>query len=237
MLPLVGVVAIGFLVVAGKLFFFSSSEEVKVPLPVMEPLPLQQERPDPVNEPPINLQEEPVAADSPVASLPIEVSSVPVSSSPDVPERRVDSLGGVLDVWAVPSNDENNNVVVVVPPSPPPSPSPSPPPQPVVRPRPAPAPPAPNPNPVRPAPAPTPVNPEPAKPTWMVQVGAFSTQAAADSFLRQVTQAGYQGTVVSSRTLHRVLVQGEASREETLALATRMSQNGFRGAFIVPPRQ
>jgi cell division septation protein DedD len=71
----------------------------------------------------------------------------------------------------------------------------------------------------------------------MVQVGAFSTQAAAEAFLQRVTKAGYEGVVVSSKTLHRVLVQGEASREETLVLATRMSQNGFRGAFIVPPRQ
>jgi cell division protein FtsN len=247
MLPLVGVVAIGFLVVAGKLFFFSTSEEKSSPLPILQPLLPQ---PDPVpqggntsetNDAPIFIaNEEPAIKEPAVEELVVENSStvanaipVPIPSSSDGQERRSDPFGGALDIRDVPSEDEpeNNNVVVVVPPRPRPAPVPAPAPirnsQTQNR---TPTPPTPAP------PAPTP-NPEPAKPSWMVQVGAFSTQAAADAFSQQVTKAGYKATVVSSRTLHRVLVQGEDSREATLALATRMSQNGFRGAFIVTPRQ
>jgi cell division protein FtsN len=71
----------------------------------------------------------------------------------------------------------------------------------------------------------------------MVQVGAFSTPAAANAVSQQVTKAGYSATVVAGKILHRVLIQAGPTREDALTLATQMSQNGFRGAFIVPPRQ
>jgi cell division protein FtsN len=246
MLPLVGVVAIGFLVVAGKLFFFSASEEAKVPLPVIDSQ-ISPHAPDPqrggfaqAGETSADPDEDREPEDSPGS----------VSASSDTQERQADPLGGVLDIHADPfdpsdSSDSSNvdvkkEIVVVVEPSPP---RPAPIPAPIPTPSPAPTPPAPDPDPVpiqrqeRPAPNPDPPFSEPAKPVWRVQVGAFSTRVAADAFLRQVTQAGYEGAVVSGKTLHRVLVQGESSREETLALATRMSRNGFPGAFIVPPKQ
>jgi cell division protein FtsN len=232
MLPLVGVVAVGLLVVAGKLFFFSTSEELKASLPIMTPLTLQL---DPVPQPQEKenetfIDEKSVIdekfvderlVEEPTVESPLIVTSVPALPSLDMQGRQTDPFGGVLSIMAVPSNNDaatpKSNVVVVIPPSPRPTP--------VVAPT------------LRPTPTPTPPKPKSANSTWMVQVGAFSTQAAADAFSRQVTKAGYKATVVSSKTLYRVLVQGENSRKETLALATQMSQNGFRGAFIVPPRQ
>ena len=71
---------------------------------------------------------------------------------------------------------------------------------------------------------------------WMVQVGAYSTKAAAESIRQQAVKSGFTASIASGRSLHRVLVQGGATREEALALATRLSKMGFQGAFIVPPR-
>jgi cell division protein FtsN len=79
--------------------------------------------------------------------------------------------------------------------------------------------------------------PTPTKPSWMVQVGAFSTQAAANAVSQRITKAGHSATVVAGKNLHRVLVQAGPTREDALTLATQMSQSGFQGAFIVPPRQ
>ena len=74
------------------------------------------------------------------------------------------------------------------------------------------------------------------RPNWMVQVGAYSTRAAAETVVRQITQTGHTASVVSGRTLHRVLVQAGPTRQDALDLATRLGQAGFPGAFVVPPR-
>ncbi|MDR1977364.1 MAG: SPOR domain-containing protein [Synergistaceae bacterium] len=245
MLPLVGIIAIVLLVVAGKFFFFSGLEEDQAPLPVIEgPSRVPQGgKPAQAEEGVVDKQKDAPLPDdtSSVASSPVVVSSVPSNSE----ERRTQLT--TLDVLAVPYDSKSasnpsapQEVTVVVPqPSPPPKPQSQsqPRPVPVVREQPKPQPVA---NPVAerrtPPVSEPPKEPEPAKPSWMVQVGAFSTRAAADAVSQQVTKAGYSATVVAGKSLHRVLIQAGPTREDALALATRMSQTGFQGAFIVPPR-
>jgi cell division protein FtsN len=87
-----------------------------------------------------------------------------------------------------------------------------------------------------PAPAKEPEKKEPEKkPGWMVQVGAFSTPAAAEAVVQQLGKAGYQATVLPGK-LNRVLVPAGSTRAEALTQAEKMSKSGFQGAFIVPPR-
>jgi cell division protein FtsN len=234
MLPLVGIIAIVLLVVAGKFFFFSGAEEGQTPLPrIEEPSRVSQGGKPAQAEEVVDRQKETpplerrASAETPgEAPSSVVVSSVPVNKE----ERR--PLGTGLDILAVPYDSKTPS-----PPSPPVTPQevtvivpklPVQPKPPVVN-------VAPEKQPL-PAAEPKP-DPAAAKPSWMVQVGAFSTQAAASAVSQQVTKAGYKATVVAGKNLHRVLIQAGPTREDALALATRMSQPGFHGAFIVPPRQ
>ena len=240
MLPLVGFVAIGLLAVAGKLFFMSGMQQSRPPLPVIVGTPPQQERPAQAEESrTTTIQREEKTPEKEVSST----VSADVMSRSRTEERRT------LDVLAIPYNEaqpvqaqpQNRSTVTVREP---------------VKPQ-AQAEPKPQTNPqvqAKPQSArstvviqtPAPQNPKPAvaqektavspNSNWMVQVGAFSTQAAAQNVAQQATKAGHTATIVSGRTLHRVLVQSGSTREEALALATRLSRSGFEGAFIVPPR-
>jgi cell division protein FtsN len=66
----------------------------------------------------------------------------------------------------------------------------------------------------------------------MVQVGAFSTAAAAGARSKELAGDGYSASVVSGK-LHRVLVRGGATRAAAVAVAAKIGQ----GAFVVPPGQ
>jgi rare lipoprotein A len=74
-----------------------------------------------------------------------------------------------------------------------------------------------------------------SRPAWRVQVGAFSTKAAADDVARRISKDGHSVAVVSGNRVHRVLVSA-ASGSEASALAARMDRSGFPGAFVISPR-
>jgi cell division protein FtsN len=249
MLPLVGIIAIVLLVVAGKFFFLSGAGEGQPPLPRLEESSHVSTRGNRAQAEEIITERQkdaPVPNDSAASS---SANSSPVVVSP-VPSNREESRPALteLNLWAVPydgkapsASTSSQGAAVATPRTTPvagssttTSNSGS---RPVVVVRPVtPAPPQTTGRTAQTAPSAESPTPPPAKPSWMVQVGAFSTQGAANTVSQQVTKAGYSATVVPGKNLHRVLVQAGSTREEALTLATRMSQIGFKGAFIVPPR-
>jgi cell division septation protein DedD len=68
---------------------------------------------------------------------------------------------------------------------------------------------------------------------WMVQVGAFSTPAAAAAVAKQLTEAGYRSVVLPGK-LNRVAVQAGSTKKDALDQATKMGKSGFEGAFVIP---
>lgn len=234
MLPLVGLVAIGLLLVAGELFFFSDVQTDKRPVPVIAPLP------PPVQE----RQAEAEAREQPqnVPAPPAHVSVFDRPHAETTPEKPAEIKPlAFLNVLAVPYGGKTESAPAAQ--SAPPSVS-------VVQPEKKPAGQKPPPSPA--APAPSRPQPEKAVPPkkqtppvvqttrksagWMVQVGAFSTKEAAEAVTQQLTQANYATTLLSGKTLYRVLVQAGSTRDEALAQATKLAKIGFQGAFIVPPR-
>jgi cell division protein FtsN len=266
MLPLVGLVAIGLLLVAGKIFFFSDFQGGVPPIP--ETIAPPGTPRSPVN-PNVPRADAGVGLNKPLSGAQPAVGA-PLAS----PQRAVADGNLILDLGqsnkaqaqekpvaaqANQNRTESNKasattttreeIKVVSTPSPqarPVTPA-APKPEPQSKPAPKPAelrPAAPRPAvPRQPRPAqPNQTQPEKtvaeqtAKPNWMVQIGAFSTRAAADNVVNQVTQAGHTANVLSGTTLHRVLIQAGPTKQDALNLATRMGQSGFPGAFVIPPR-
>ena len=227
MLPLVGIIAIALLVVAGKLFFFSGWEGNRSPLPRIE------------DRARVSQREQPAPAEEAVSER---------VSSPTLPSASVDPSQHVLEILAVPYDSKISPVstapvTVVIPSSTWPSVTPKPSPKPSVTARAT----ATQKPPVATLGKGTASKPKtdtalkkdttPKNTSWMVQIGAFSTRASANAISQQVTKRGYSATVITGKNFHRVLIKAGPTREEALALATQMSKNGFQGAFIVPPRQ
>jgi cell division protein FtsN len=243
MLPLVGIIAIVLLVVAGKVFFLSGLEEDQSPLPRLEEFSRIPPKGNPAQaEEIIADRQDDIPSPDDNALFAVPSSSVIVSSVPSNEERRPQ-----LDILAVPYDSQTSSVstapqeIIVVEPKTTPAANASdsrsvaavrsaPPvwarPQRIER-----------ATPEESIPSVSESKAPPVQPSWMVQVGAFSTQTAANSVSQQVTKAGYSAMVVAGKNLHRVLIQAGSTREDALGLATQMSQIGFKGAFIVPPRQ
>jgi len=223
MLPLIGLVAIVLLFFAGKIFLFSDFQANSQPIPVSI-------------APPGVLR----------ADTEASVSGLP-------PEPSVPTTGGNLildsdyeDEALVASDDEDQDeayqsvdgpreeitreIIVVLPPAISPEPPLSQTIQPELEQQPGPN--------IDPGPAqPVQAQPEAAAPSWMVQIGAYSTRAAAESVLSRVTQEGHRAVVESGRMWHRVLVQAGPTRQDAESLAARLGQSGYPGAFIVPLRR
>ena len=255
MLPLVGLVAIGLLFVAGKIFFLYDLQAESQPIPVTVAPPVM-----------------PRVADESVSEPSAETGPV----MPEPSRQRV-SAGGNLVLDLVRNNNAQDNaaadtndstepndapqsadgvnreeIIIVSTPAlatpvqaepqsmPQPQPQEQPQAQPSLRPTETGSDVA---EPAQPEPAQPPrqtqperTDTQPNRANWMVQVGAYSTRAAADAVLERLTQDGHTVTVNSSRTLHRVMVQAGPTRQDALNLASRLGQAGFPGAFIVPPR-
>ena len=82
---------------------------------------------------------------------------------------------------------------------------------------------------------PDPVVPKPGNSSWHVQVGAFSSKESAVEVSRKLSQSGYKVSVSSGVRFHRVVVQAGSSRQDALALASRLHKEGFPDAFSIPP--
>jgi cell division protein FtsN len=256
MLPVVGIVAAGVLFVAGRLFFLSAPQGNRSELPVISVSPsgsvLPETRP---------AQAEPVPT-SPVREGRVTSDNPAPAAGSAVPQKRVLTTG--LDVLAVPYDGKSSSqgssggpadksdagkqtdnssqpasgreppkgrgqaVKVLAPresqtkkePTAPTGETPK------------------NPRVAQqsaPKPNTTPEKKEPPKNSWRVQVGAFSTPAAAAAVAQELSRAGYEPIVLHGK-LNRVMVQAGSTRAEALAQAAKMGKSGFRGAFIVPPR-
>lgn len=241
MLPLVGVVAIGLLLVAGKLFFLSGTQPDRPELPVIStpPAVARQEKSAQAETPPSPTQKTtqppaavPLSVDAPetrrLPAATLDVLAVPYDSRATSPTTNTSSSGGKsssVTVTSVPVARQNQNTKASQ--KPPVKERQTRPPAEAAKPKPATSSPTQE---KKAAPVAVP------KPEWQVQVGAYSTRAAADSVVEQLKKAGYPGTIVSGKTLSRVLVQAGATRDNALATATKLSRSGFPGAFIVPPR-
>jgi len=254
MLPLVGLVAIGLLLIAGKIFFFSDFQPDSPPIPktVAPPVIPKTPRAD-------------AGEGVSVSKPPSEVQPV---TKPQPPSR---GTGGNLVLDLAQNNTQNNvtqdkpgvapnnsnrngtpqsnagreEIIVVQTPPPPPREQPQAsqpqarpaqtPPRPALQPRPSQRPVSPKPVESKPAQPEKPAA-QPDKPNWMVQVGAFSTPSAAETVLERVTKTGHTAAVFSGKTLHRVLVQAGPTKQDALNLATKLGHGEFPGAFVVPPR-
>jgi cell division septation protein DedD len=229
MLPLVGVVAVGLLLVGGKLFFLSVPQTERPVLPVIPVAPVSQQRP---------VQEKPLPPRTDRRELPVErnSSTTPTASADASSEKSERAAASKIEVLAVPyggsadssSSDSSSSArqggrtasrtsgdtdVAAQPLSGKGSQNAQPVREPLRQKDPAP----------------------PKKTVWMVQVGAFSTEAAANAVAQDLTKAGYQPRVLPGK-LNRVLVPAGSTRAEALAQAEKMGKTGFQGAFIVPPR-
>lgn len=249
MLPLVGFVAIGLLLVAGKLFFYSGDAESKRPLPVISPVSSSSSVPS----------EEQSHGTSVVPSSQKEGGPSVASPEPSVFAPRpalegVETVQGAkpvafLDVLAVPLQEKKPEaektapppkkteapkeakVSVVTPKRALPKSAETPPPSRTQVPK-SPAPPV-----QQPRPAPKIITvPVQQAPMWTVQIGAFSTREAAEAVSQQAGKSGYKAKIISGKTMHRVLLEAGTTRDDALSLATKLSKSGFQGAFIVPPR-
>ena len=238
MLPVVGIVAVGLLGIAGRLFFLSGIQSDKQPLPVVAP-PLSQERPAQAGTvtpedivvsiepmPPFSTERPVAPPESTAASRAVpsalDVLAVPVTQSgrsdSDKPKQaestssRKTEPPKAVNVVTVPAAASKPKPAAVQPPQ----------------------------RQSRQATAPPKQDPPKQQKTqalsWSVQVGAFSTRGAAESVLQQLNKSGYSASIISGKTLSRVLVKAGATREDALTLATKLSRSGFQGAFIVPPR-
>ena len=230
MLPLVGLVAIGLLFVAGKIFFFSDFQTNSQPIPVSI-APPDTSRAD---------AEESASGPSSEASTVVQIPSQGATTSAnlmldlDDENRAQNTATDHQDQDGAPQsvnssreeNTENTREIIIITAAPEPtSPQATPEQQPV---------PNVEPNPAASIPA-QPVQIQEAN--WMVQIGAYSTNAAAEAVLGRITQAGYRAIVVPGRTWNRVLVQAGPTRQDAMNLAARLGRTGYPGAFPVPPRR
>jgi cell division protein FtsN len=234
MLPLIGIVAIGLLLLAGRLFFTSDFHSDRDSLPVMA---RQGERPAGAEERAAGrISSTRVAEAPPILAVPDVVLAEPreEKKSSVSPEQRAPSVSS-----SVPSSKTKTSGGAVAPVHPKPKPALTSKPKVVKAPVPAEkkaAPPA-----KKPAPPQT-ISPQPALPQqkaqnssgWKVQVGAFSMRSAADDVARQLAKDGRSAEVISGKTMHKVLI-GAGGKDEASALAARMDRSGFPGAFVLSP--
>jgi cell division septation protein DedD len=250
MLPLIGLVAIGLLLLAGRLFFTSNFHSDRASLPVIAPT--RQEKKE---KKPAQTQERaaaPASSAPPVSNIPPEKN---FSASPAARAVETAPVLAVPDVLAIPHEEKK---ISVSPERRTPVFSPKveertassagsaktqPKPRPVLPPKPAVKVAVSNPAAKKTAPASSPNSPNssnssktPDSSAWMVQVGAFSMKSAADGVARQLSQDGHSVKVVSGKTIHRVLIMAK-DKNDASALATRMDRSGFIGAFVISPKQ
>ena len=241
MLPMIGVVAVALLFVAGRLFFFSGSRPAIAGLPVIKETPAkeakrvvnvtqidQPQKRSPA-QPPV-AQSQPKPAASPVAALPMPspLAAAPPENFPAQPALTPQPAATDIAL-AIPYKPAAQNKPITAPMtaiSVTSAPAPAPKSAPAAARRSTPMPALP---PARPSAAQS--SPAQSSQVWMVQVGAFSTAASANALSKELSGSGYLASVVSGAKLHKVLVRGGATRASASAVAAKIGQ----GAFVVPP--
>lgn len=248
-LPFVGVVAIGLLVVAGKLFFVNGLAFSSGALPPQAEAPL-------AGTPSSADVEVPPLEEVPQASLTAEIGTNSADGGTELSANPKTPLP--LDVTVIPYGD------TAAPPSPFPATSSSvdagtgmvkvdrtpvkpvkqkeaPPPQVQKKANAEPAkPPQPKPAPQqKPKPQPS----APQKPVqqgtavWRVQVGAFSSKGMAQETVAKLTKAGYRAMVFSGPKFHKVWVQAGSTKRSAEAAILQLKKLGFPESYAIPPAQ
>jgi len=64
--------------------------------------------------------------------------------------------------------------------------------------------------------------------SWFVQLNAFSTKGAADTFIRELKGKGYTASAVSTATLFKVRMGPYADRAEADKMAGRLTKDGYK---------
>ena len=208
-LPFVGVVSLGLLLVATRLFFMngltpSPSLASPQPIPsvpdvVLEDAPLDVAVPSATEAP----ADKPLAAKDTAKEtvLAVEVTATP--AEPDPPFSLEFEADGMLAEPETPDTPE-----------------------------PAPAKPAPQTKPkqesVKPA-------SKPAGPSWRVQVGAYGSKRAAEDIVRKLAKSGYTATVFSGPKYHKVWVQAGSTKAAAEKTAAKLKTLGYSGSYVVPP--
>lgn len=226
MLPMIGIVAMALLFIAGRLFFFSESRPAAASLPIIKETPAKEVKRDEkttqtnqanhASARPSASQSQPKPAAQAVVALPM-----PKPLSAPLPENFSDKS------LTVP-NSTSTDIVLAVPSKPAAQVKPITAPVAVATSAPAAA------TARRPAQKPTPAvqsSPAQTSPVWMVQVGAFSTAATANAYSKELSANGYSASVVSGARLYKVFVRGGATRAAATAIAVKIGQ----GAFVVAP--
>ncbi|NLL37281.1 MAG: SPOR domain-containing protein [Fretibacterium sp.] len=241
MLPLVGIVAVGLLLVAGKFFFFSGLNAEKTSLPV-----ISGEGPSH----PKNVNPDLELSVLSFVSKEEEVSRPLLPLTPDQPESaegerpqevvlpRQTPAYVSLDALAVPMKGENtlseSASRETQSPAPAASQKPKPPAKkiaPVKAAVPVPKKPAPAPAPAKPAHPPS----KQAQNSWRVQVGAYTSKPVAEEAAKKLEEAGYKTTIASGPKFHRLLVLAGTSKSEAHSIVGRVEKLGFPGAFPLAP--
>ncbi len=248
-LPFVGVVAIGLLVVAGKLFFVNGLAFSSEVLPPQAEEPLSGTTSSTDAEVP-TVEEVPQAdltrigtnsADggtellsNPKAPLPLDVTVIPYGNTTARPTP--------LPLPATTSSKDAGAGMVKVDRTPVKQKEASPPqgqrkPRAEVKPDPV-KPPQP-----KPAPQQKPKPPAPQKPlqqgtaVWRVQVGAYSSKGIAQETVAKLTKAGYKATVFSGPRFHKVWVQAGNTKQSADAAILQLKKLGFPQSYAIPPAQ
>lgn len=241
-LPFVGVVAIGLLVVAGRLFFInglqpspsiaSTRQDLDIPdaplvpsLPTIDagtPVPLpdgQSGAPRPLAPPRYDIMDIPYGGNAP-----IQKPRPPEAMKQPGPTPQLEVIA--IPVEAAPpasirpsegeAQDSARPKVVAIKPTPSQGtkPEPSKPKQ---------------------QPKPAPKKPQQQAPVWRVQVGAWGTKSAAEDTVRKLAKAGYTATVFSGPKFHKVWVQAGNTKQTAEAMASRLKKSGYPGSYVVPP--
>lgn len=96
-------------------------------------------------------------------------------------------------------------------------------------------------NPVKPPPQKP--KPQPQKPlprgtaVWRVQVGAFSSKGMAQETVAKLTKAGYRATVFSGPRFHKVWVQAGNTKRSAEVAILQLKKLGFPQSYAIPPAQ
>ena len=212
-LPFVGVLAIGLLLIAARLFFLSGltpapDQTAARPVPSVPDDALEdylvQEVPGQADKP-IVIEEQPAGQ-----TLAVEITTMPVAGETDVeslfnPDYEADGALAQPDVPAEKSQPS----------------------QPAASPKAEPAKPA--------TPKKEPTKPTVKAPSWRVQVGAYGSKRAAEDIVRKLGKSGYGATVFSGPKYHKVWVQAGSTKAAAERTAARLKTLGYPGSYVVPP--
>ena len=216
MLPIIGLVAVGLLLVGIKLFFLSGTP-TRASVPSPAPRQVAQTDGAGVNQtPPTIDRETPQAPSNGAGKGTPSVLAVPAGSSEKAPapvqpaaQKKTEPVRTAATPKAQPKAAP---VAAPKKPSPPPAAKPSA-------------------TTAAPKAPPTTKAPSASTSTWGVQIGSFTNRSGAEEVSAQAKKAGYSAVItsaqVSGRTFYRVTVPAGMSQSDADALSKKLSGAGF----------